>query len=577
MRPFVDAISSRWEEPAIPIEEDDDGIGLLTPIREFKRGLWSSLTTGNVQTLGGAAEAFEVLGGREPESGMGRKVQQWIGDPSRQTEAPFAWEDADGPWGVASYLAGLTGSGIGSMAAPIAAGAAGAAVGSAAGTVTLPIAGTVAGGTVGAVAGAFSVGTLLNVGETYLQLRDEGVDPKQAAQWAMPAGAGIGVIDTLGLSRLLGATVLKEVKQKAITAFVVEGAKGYARGATEEGITEMAQAALREGLAATLTGNLDLQRRALSTLEEGLAGGLGGGAIGGVGRGVRAAAGARRPTLTERQPVPDRSDLLDGGPMDEMVLKGNEVVSTILDGDERSAAKLGEQGLPPIGSDVMYRTETGDQPGRVTGFIPADDSGPDSIVIEDVDELQTVIPLPLQEGESLSLTEDAERQRGADEFVAQVGEVAGDADGQDILTAMLGETGASSLGAVPADQQKQFASDLKKRIDDTRKAAVDQQVQGRRRHSVRRGCDRRPRRVPRGQVRCCRDGGAREDGVAGRSACARGAAEAVPAASQEVVRPGDAGGSGGGEARACGAAGSRADHHTVGAGGNASYPCLCRS
>ena len=255
LRPFVDAISSRWEEPTIPIEEEDDGIGLLTPMREFKRGLWSSLTTGNVQTLGGAAEAFEVLGGREPESGMGRKVQTWIGDPSRQTAAPMQWEDADGPLGVVSYLAGLTGSGIGSMAAPIAAGAAGAAVGTAAGTVTLPIAGTLAGGTVGAVAGAFSVGTMLNVGETYLQLRDEGVDPKQAAQWAMPAGAGIGVIDTLGLSRLLGATVLKEVKQKAVTAFVKEGLKGYARGATEEGITEMAQAALREGLAATLTGN----------------------------------------------------------------------------------------------------------------------------------------------------------------------------------------------------------------------------------------------------------------------------------------------------------------------------------
>ena len=53
----------------------------------------------------------------------------------------------------------------------------------------------------------------------------------------------------------------------------------------------MAQAAIREGVTATLTGNPDLQRRALSAVHEGFAGALGGGFIGGVGRAGRAALG----------------------------------------------------------------------------------------------------------------------------------------------------------------------------------------------------------------------------------------------------------------------------------------------
>ena len=205
-------------QPEPSIDDDPSGVGLLTPISEFGKGLWSSLTSGNIEMLGGAAEAFEVLGGTAPEGSMGRRVQQWIG--ARPTEQPMSLEELTegGPlsdaWGVFSKVAGVTGQALGSMAAPIAAGAAGFGVA----------------GPVGAAAGAFTTGAALNIGETYLQLRDEGVDPQEAARWAVPVGSGVGVIDTLGLNRVLGATVLKEVKGDAIRRVTIEAGEGLRPG-----------------------------------------------------------------------------------------------------------------------------------------------------------------------------------------------------------------------------------------------------------------------------------------------------------------------------------------------------------
>ena len=454
------------------IEDDDDGIGLLTPISEFRKGLWSSLTTGNVEMLGGAAEAFAASRGEDPGESIGRRVQQWIGDPSRQTAKPMTWEEAEGPLGVIGYLAGLTGSGIGSMAAPLVAGVAGGAAGS----LVAPGPGTV----VGAVGGAFSTGAMLSIGETYLQLRDEGVDPTDAARWAIPVGAGLGVIETVGLSRVIGATVAKEVKSKAISAFIGEAAKGYARGATEEGLTEMAQSAVREGLTAALTGNPDLERRALSVLQEGLAGGLAGGAIAGAGRGGRAVIESRRerPTLAEQQPTA-RPDLLDGdgdsAGMDDLVRKGSDAIAA-LTGDTESNAVLEERGVPAVGSEVVYETPTGEQQGKVTGFIPADDFGPESLVLTDAEGIEIPVDLPLREGSTLKLLTDAQAEQDSDRFVADVSDIVQGADEQAALGTLMEEGGLKTLKAVPEDQRQAFVKDLKTRVDTLTKDVEDAQV-----------------------------------------------------------------------------------------------------
>ena len=263
------------------IEENE--VGLLTPITEFSKGLWTSLTSGNVQMLGAAAEAISVATGNEPEESIGRHVQNWIKKKTDEEDFPMSWEEAkgEGPLGVIGYLAGMTGSAVGSMAAPIAAGAVGAAAGSA----VLPGPGSVVGG----VGGAFSAGAMLNIGETYAQLTSEGVDPSTASKVSLAVGTGLGVIDTLALGKVVSKTVGKDIKKRAIREVAEQFGKGYVEGATVEGVTETVQSVIREATAATLTGDVKLKERALSALHEGFAGALGGGFIRGTVQGGRAA------------------------------------------------------------------------------------------------------------------------------------------------------------------------------------------------------------------------------------------------------------------------------------------------
>ena len=458
-----------------PLEENDEG--LRTPVSEFSKGLWSSLTSGNMQMMGGAAEALSVFAGGDPTASIGRKLQDRAISMREGQSAPLTWEEAtEGGFlsdiaGGANWLAGLTGQAVGSMAAPLVAGAAGAAAGSA----VAPGPGTLAGG----IAGAFSTGAMLNIGETYLQLRDEGLDPKVAAKWAIPVGSGIGVIDTVGLGRLVSATAAKEIKKKAIGAFVREAGKGYARGATEEGLTEMAQSAVREATAAILTGNPDLERRAMSALEEGFAGALGGGFIGGVGRAGRAAlasrAGAPRPpTIAEatRGQAEVPGDLLDGGPMDELVKEGFRVTQELL-GDEASNTRLGEHGVPAVGTEItVSEPDSQVRSGRVKGIIPGADGSPDSAVIVAPDGKEHVIDLPIAEGRTVQPTEQYEAQRETDTFVESVGEVT-DRLGDDQVAAVLKEQGATTITGLPAEKRQEFLG----KLNDMATQADEQQAQ----------------------------------------------------------------------------------------------------
>ena len=446
-----------------PPVEGDDGFDIPL-VSDFSKGMWSSLTSGNIQMLGGAAEALSVASGRDPTASFGRKMQDRAIAMREGQAQPLSWEEAtEGGFfsdigGGLKWMAGLTGHAVGSMAGPLAAGAVGAVAGSA----VAPGPGTVVGG----VAGAFSAGALQNIGETYIQLRAEGIEPAQAAKWALPVGAGIGVIDTIGLSRVVGATALKPIKKKAIAAFVREAGKGYARGATEEGLTEMAQAAIREGLTATLTGNVDLKRRALSAVEEGFAGALGGGFIGSVGRVGRAALGpeARSPTISEstrdgQTEVPGELLDGDGGPMDELVKEGFKVTQELL-GDEESNARLGEHGAPAVGTDVTLTDSSNIvRSGRVKGIIPGADGQSDRAVITAADGKEHVVDIPGAEDQTIQPTEEYEAQRETDAFVESVGQVT-DRLGDDQVAAVLQEQGATTITGLPVEKRQEFVGKL---------------------------------------------------------------------------------------------------------------------
>ena len=297
-------------DPPVVKEEPDDS-SLLTPIGDFAEGLFaipmeawkglnSSLTTGNISMLGAAAEAFSVAAGNKADESTGRTIREWAQDPRNRAEAPKSFSEAMGPEGFQfsdiggffGWLAGLTGSGVGSMAGPMAAGAVGAAAGSA-----VPGIGTA----IGFAAGSFSVGSMMNIGETYAQLLEEGLDPNLASVAALNVGTVLGAIDTLGVTKVIGATAGKNIKKAATRQYVKHVAKAYGKGASSEGLTELAQSSIREATAAGLTGDAKTKERVLSSLEEGLAGGLAGGLFGAAGRGAEL---ARPPGQPAPAPAP---------------------------------------------------------------------------------------------------------------------------------------------------------------------------------------------------------------------------------------------------------------------------------
>ena len=313
---------------AAAAEEPDDA---LNPFSEAWKGLTSSMTSGNVRMLGAAYEAGEVLS--DSDSGQGQRIQEF--SKRLPSDAPIAREEIDGVGDFLSWLSGLTGQGVGSMAGvgvgagvgAVVGGGVGAAVGS-----VVPGAGTAAGGVVGAKIGGWlgglSTGIALSVGETFDQLKTEGVDLKVAAKASAAAGPVLGLIDTLAAGRVISNTVGNEVKRGIVRKVAADFGKGYLRGARDEGITEMIQAGARETLAASLTGNPDVKRRALNALEEGLAGGLGGGAIGGSASAVR---GQRTP---KENPRPD---LMRGDDLDPLVEDGARVIDDLLNPEADAA------------------------------------------------------------------------------------------------------------------------------------------------------------------------------------------------------------------------------------------------
>ena len=221
-----------------------------------------------------------------------------------------------------------------------------------------------------------------------------------------------------------------------------------------------------KGLTATLTGNPDLQRRALSAVHEGFAGALGGGFIGGVGRAGRAALGpeARSPTLTEstrdgKTEVPGELLDGDGGPMDELVKEGFHVTQELL-GDEESNARLGEQGLPAVGTDVTLTDASNIvRSGLVKGIIPGAEGQSDRAVITAKDGKEHVVDIPGPEEQSIQPTEEYEAQRETDAFVESVGQVT-DRLGDDQVAAVLQEQGATTIAGLPVEKRQEFVGKL---------------------------------------------------------------------------------------------------------------------
>ena len=291
----------------------------------------------------------------------------------------------------------------------------------------------------------------------------------------------IGALEALGVGKLLSKTALREVKSKAIGAIALEVGKGYARGGLTEGTTEMAQAAVREATAAYFTGNADLQRRALSTLEEGFLGALGGGAVGGA-RQVSQAVRSRKTIEEKREEEEPSSFIPTGGPLDDMAQKGAKIIDAAqAKGDTDTA--LGALGLPRVGTRMIRTRMDGSQvPQTLRGLMPKEtlEDGtelPDTVLLEDEGGIEDEAQWPLMEGESLTeaptaeqTAVDADLTRFTEDAATEIPNLP-----EGVLQRELEREGVQAVEAVPPNRRSQFLRSLKTINKMAEKQVTDEQ------------------------------------------------------------------------------------------------------
>ena len=182
------------------------------------------------------------------------------------------------------------------------------------------------------------------MGEVYAQLKQEGVKKEDAATAALVATLPIAALDAIGIEKLLRAVPGSGTFKKALGQRISQVMAGVATGAGTEGVTEAAQSAIREGLAAVMTDNPNVKERLLSVLNEGAAGALTGGAIGGAVNTARTPAGDQPP------PTPAAPASVAGG-----VVPGSEP-DTAPEPIQPPAPVVAEPGTPIVSAEPATDT-----------------------------------------------------------------------------------------------------------------------------------------------------------------------------------------------------------------------------
>ena len=287
----------RWYKPGGAAKLPEAERGLFS---EFTGAFSKSLIESNPEMYGASLEAAGLLAGSRDVARWGVNLQKWAKKlDAGRAPSVASIRDINGIEDAFRFILGGMGSGLGSTVPSIVGGAGGAAAGS----MVAPGPGTV----VGAATGALIPAAPLNMGEAYLQFKEEKIPPKLAAQAAAAITPALAALDLLGLWRTVGGALTRDAK----TGVLRHVAKSILRGFGAEGLTEGSQSALREGVAAALTGNPDLRERALNVLDEAVIGGLTGAAIGGP---AGVASRPRAPETREEAPDDLPPEEPEGGP-----------------------------------------------------------------------------------------------------------------------------------------------------------------------------------------------------------------------------------------------------------------------
>jgi len=253
---------------------------------QFYGSLESTIFQDNPRLSGRAIEGLGRASGIDSMRELGENiVAEFDASPPEEKFVPRVsnYKDVDGLNAALDYVGSTVGQGVGSIAMTVGGGLVGAGAGAAVGSV-VPGAGTVTGAvvggaTVGGVGGSF----LLNYGDTYeYMMETEGMDPEDAALYAIVPGTIMAGLDAYGVGRLLGpakgelaSNIIKRTGQLAL------------RGAGTEGVTESAQQVIQEfsgelaEAAGYATADIEFAQRFDNVINSMIAGALTGGAMGG--------------------------------------------------------------------------------------------------------------------------------------------------------------------------------------------------------------------------------------------------------------------------------------------------------
>ena len=228
-------------------------------LSEFTKGLESGFRQDNPRMLGAGTEA--IIG----ENRFGTYLQDLANRQEVRQPSVLSTEQVEGIGDAARFALGQIGKGVAQIAPMAVTGLGGAAIGSAAGPV-----GTVVGG----IAGASAPSALMNAGDVYLQLQQEGLSKEDSSFYAKALAAPITALDVASFKGLTAP--VKEQAKKHVLKVIANKIK---TGAITEGSTEGLQQTIQEAAAAYATGNLNIEDRARNVLDAALGGAVTGGAI----------------------------------------------------------------------------------------------------------------------------------------------------------------------------------------------------------------------------------------------------------------------------------------------------------
>jgi hypothetical protein len=300
------AAGPRVEPTQLPPVQPMEGAEPSPPPTEHNalvRGFVSGMVEQNPQMTAEALEGWSHLAPDQFKESL-RKASTDVGGIAKLRPEEYK-QRSKGMWNIGGIDDALTwagetiGQGVASSVPSMVTGVGGALIGGRVGGKP----GAVAGG----LAGATIPSATLNYGEVYKALKDEKVDPKEAADYAAIATPFISALDIGSLGSIVGRFGSGAIRSELNHAIAKRIAVEAAKGAGGEGVTEAIQEVIKDAVVSMRSGKpFWTTETAKGVIESGVGGALTGGAMGGVAGVVPGSQKGTVPVGPEGVPVPNQ-------------------------------------------------------------------------------------------------------------------------------------------------------------------------------------------------------------------------------------------------------------------------------